>query len=798
MNDALRTDDDRIEALVAEAADAYLECVDRGERPDVVEFASRYPAIARILRDLLPAVCSIHDSSAGVAPPAPAALSSPEIDGRLGDFRLQREVGRGGMGVVYEAVQISLGRRVALKVLPMAAALDPRQLQRFRLEAQAAAHLHHSHIVPIYSVGCERGVYYYAMQFIEGRTLAEVIDQRRRQSSKLGRGRLDDCSATTDMPGACDWPANARAVETCPNARATAATVSLEPGPLEQDRTHLRSAALLGIQAAAALEHAHTMGVIHRDIKPANLLLDVESNLYVTDFGLARLQDSPGITLTGDVAGTLRYMSPEQALAQHGLVDHRTDIYSLGVTLYELLTLTPAFDAPNRHAILRQISQDEPVAPRKRNPAIPLDLETIILKAMAKEPERRYATAKALADDLQRFLEHRPIQARRPTLVESAAKWSRRHRGLVAAGVGTLLVATLGLAVSTALIAREQWKTQTAYDQLSAEQQRTRAAFDAEAKQRANAEKSFRQARQIVDFFIEVGEQELADKPELQDLRRVLLASALDYYQDFIEQARDDSSLQSQLSQTHLHVASILEEIGTQAEALAALERARQLQERLVRSHPTAPEFQRGLRTVYRRFGALRGGRELFLLSNDSVQADLQLASEQIEAIAQLQHKRDACFDGHCDLHPEEFEAKFDELRMQEQALADLLTVEQQTRLKQIGLQQRGRFPFTDPEIVGALGLSPEQQEAIRQLKEETIRTSYRLGEEERKQIKQAWSKTWQNMLGVLKDEQAARWKELIGEPFDGELRPSRGGPPGRGGPHGGPPPHDGPRPGRG
>ena len=788
MNDALHADDDRIEALVAEATDAYLERVDRGERPDVAEFAGRYPAIARILRDLLPAVCSIHDSSADVAAPPPAALGGPEIDGQLGDFRLQREVGRGGMGVVYEAVQISLGRRVALKVLPMAAALDPRQLQRFRLEAQAAAHLHHSHIVPIYSVGCERGVYYYAMQFIEGRTLAEVIDQRRRQAAKRGRERLDDCSATSDMPATCDWPASARAAETSPNARATAATVSLEAGPLEQDRTFLRSAAILGIQVAEALEHAHTMGVIHRDIKPANLLLDVESNLYVTDFGLARLQDSPGVTLTGDVAGTLRYMSPEQALAQHGLVDHRTDIYSLGVTLYELLTSTPAFDATNRHAILRQISQDEPIAPRKRNPAIPLDLETIILKAMAKEPERRYATAKAMADDLRRFLEHRPIQARRPTLIESAAKWARRHRGLVAAGVAALLVATLGLAASTALVAREQWKTKAAYDQLSAEQQRTRAAYDAEAKQRTNAEKSFRQARQIVDFFIEVGEQELADKPELQDLRRVLLASALDYYQDFIEQARDDPSLQSQLSQTHLRVASILEEIGTRAEALEALERAKQLQEGLVRRHPSTPEFQRGLRTVYRRFGSMRGGRELFLLSNESVQKDLQLAPEQIEALAQLRRKRDAAFDIRRDLSPEEFEAKFEELRKQEKSLTELLTARQQTRLKQIGLQQRGPAAFADPEVVASLKLSPEQQQTIRRLQDEThefVRGSFRPGPlrtEEWEQIKQTWSKTWEKVLGVLTDEQMARWKELIGEPFTGDLRPPpRGGPPRRG-----------------
>ena len=792
MNDAARTEDDRLEALVAEATDAYLECIEQGERPDLDEFIGRYPAIAGMLRELLPAVCSLHDSTGAVAPSPAANMNGPELEGQLGDFRLLREVGRGGMGVVYEAVQISLGRRVALKVLPLAAALDPRQLQRFRLEAQAAAHLHHSHIVPIYSVGCERGVYYYAMQFIEGRTLAEVIDERRRSLSAFGGRRSDDCSATNDMLATSDWPAEsktavAKAAETSPTARANVSTA-----PHERDRTHLRSAAALAIQAAEALEHAHAMGVIHRDIKPANLLLDVESNLYITDFGLARLQDSPGITLTGDVAGTLRYMSPEQALAQHGLVDHRTDIYSLGVTLYELLTLAPAFDAANRHAILRQISQDEPVAPRKRNPAIPLDLETIVLKAMAKEPERRYATAKLMADDLRRFLEHRPIMARRPTLVESAAKWSRRHRALVAAGVGMLLLATLGFALSTALVAREQWKTKAAYDQLSQEQERTRAAFDAEAKQRAIAEQSFRQARQIVDFLIEVSEQELADKPELQDLRRMVLASALDYYQDFIEQAHDDPSLQSQLGASHLRVASILEEIGTRADALAALEHAKQLQEKLVRSQPTAPEFQRGMRSVYRRFGALRGGRELHLLSHESVQKDLQLSPEQIAAISQLQRTRDEAFDFRRDLSPEEFHAKFEALHQQEQSLSELLSADQRARVKQIELQQQGPGAFADPEIVAALGLSADQQQRIRRLQEEThrfVRTSFRSGHlhpEEWEQIKQAWSKTWQKVLGVLTDEQTERWKQLTGEPFVGKLRPL---------PRGGPPPRPRPRP---
>ena len=180
-----------------------------------------------------------------------------------------------------------------------------------------------------------------------------------------------------------------------------------------------RTAAALGIQAAEALDHAHKVGIVHRDIKPANLLLDAQGNLWVTDFGLARLRDDTGLTITGDLVGTLRYMSPEQALAKRMVIDHRTDIYSLGATLYELVTLRPAIDGQDRQEVLRKIAQDEPTPPRRLNPAIPRELETILLKAMNKEPESRYATAQELADDLERFLEDKPIEAKRPASARS-------------------------------------------------------------------------------------------------------------------------------------------------------------------------------------------------------------------------------------------------------------------------------------------------------------------------------------------------------------------------------------------
>ncbi len=215
------------------------------------------------------------------------------------------------------------------------------------------------------------------------------------------------------------------------------------PGdPSTHSRSFFRSVAQLGAQAAEGLEHAHSVGVVHRDIKPANLLLDVRGNLWITDFGLAHVHGDTQLTMTGDVVGTLRYMSPEQALAQRGMLDQRTDIYSLGVTLYELLTLEPAFDGRDRQELLRQIAFEEPKPPRRWNRAVPVDLETILLKAMAKEPSGRYATAQEMADDLRRFLGDEPVLARRPTMVQKAAKWCRRHRALVATAV---LVGVAGL-----------------------------------------------------------------------------------------------------------------------------------------------------------------------------------------------------------------------------------------------------------------------------------------------------------------------------------------------------------------
>jgi serine/threonine protein kinase len=474
-----------------------------GRSCDIDEYAARFPEYADRLRDWMTVMSAMADLGHSLATGAASrvAQSSPasprtddtaglstrdEADGHvtgvLGDFRILRELGRGGMGVVYEAEQISIGRRVALKVLPFAAMLDKQQLNRFKNEARAAGTLDHPNIVAIHSVGTERGVHYYAMQLIEGQSLAQVVDQLRRENGRA----VDQQRSSGVEQSAIRNPQSE--IETQHAALPTlhAPTSSL---PAFASREYFRTIAQLGIQAAEALDHAHQNGILHRDIKPANLLVDDSGKLWITDFGLARMEQDAGMTMTGDILGTLRYMSPEQALAKRVVVDHRSDIYSLGVTLYEMLTLQPAYAADDRQELLRQIAFEEPRKLRQLSARIPQDLETIVLKAIEKNPTDRYATAHDSAADLRRFVDDKTIYATPPSLQQRIGKWSRRNQRFVAAIGVVMTLLVVGSTLASVLIWREK--------------QQTRAALMQTQLQRSLAEKSAAESKAVIKFFVE-------------------------------------------------------------------------------------------------------------------------------------------------------------------------------------------------------------------------------------------------------------------------------------------------------
>jgi eukaryotic-like serine/threonine-protein kinase len=465
-NPASTSDRDPLERLAAE----FLERRRRGENPSPSDYAEKYPQWAGQILEFFPALElmeGLKPQSRDQTTSLPAtAAAAPRLE-RLGEYRILREIGRGGMGVVYEAVQESLGRRVALKILPVHGRIDPVQMERFQLESRSAARLHHTGIVPVFGVGEHGGVHYYAMQYIQGHGLDVILEDLRRLRAGAaalprpanGEPEKDDTGsmavARSLLTGRFSGPRPDRAtgslnVTSADGDTGSSSSVSAPPAAaasinsllsLSTDSGYYRAVARLGIQVAEALAHAHGQGVLHRDIKPSNLLLDVDGRVWITDFGLAKLEGSEGPTQTGDIVGTLRYMSPERF---EGWSDRRSDLYGLGMTLYELVTLRPAFEAATRAKLIDQVIHDQPPSPRKHDPRVPRDMETIVLKAIAKEPGERYATAEALSADLANFVTDRPIVARRNSLSEQAWRWCRRNKA-AAAFLAASAVATLAL-----------------------------------------------------------------------------------------------------------------------------------------------------------------------------------------------------------------------------------------------------------------------------------------------------------------------------------------------------------------
>eukprot|EP00456_Euglypha_rotunda_P091181 TRINITY_DN957_c0_g1_i1.p1 TRINITY_DN957_c0_g1~~TRINITY_DN957_c0_g1_i1.p1 ORF type:complete len:755 (-),score=178.56 TRINITY_DN957_c0_g1_i1:9736-12000(-) len=698
--DEIDEDDPRLLQLSRE----YLAELEAGRQPDRASFLARYPDLAEALSECLDGIELAQSFAKPPAAPAPEFSGSP-----LGDFQILHEIGHGGMGVVYEAIQLSLGRRVALKVLPFAAALDAKHLQRFKNEAHAAAQLHHTNIVPVYAVGCERGVHFYAMQLIEGRSLANVIQEMR--------------AAGPDKPSNLASGSQA----TNPTVAISATRTSLRSSRTNQS---FRTSARIAAQVADALDYAHEAGVVHRDIKPANLMLDAKGAVWVTDFGLAQVVADGGVTQTGDLVGTLRYMSPEQASGRRIPVDHRADVYSLGATLYEMLTLQPIFAGEDRNTLLFKILNDDPRPLRQLDLAIPVELETIVLKATSKSPTDRYATAADMAADLRRFLDELPILARRPTLIDRTRKWMRRHPSFVGATLVLMVCGLIGMAITTAIVAREQAAT--------------KAAYERESRRAIEAESRFRLARRVADEMIRLAEEELTDNPFQEHLRKQLLETALGYYQEFINSRQEQPEAQAELAVTQGRVKKILADLAV-----------------------------------------LKADRHHFLLRESAVLDDLHVTTEQRAMLSDLLDYREAQRQefprpprearGH-ETH-ELHERSLAVARENETALAAILTTAQLNRLPQIALQWQGPRALLDPDVATALKLTAEQRSEMRSIEFDAmmqhISSGARRGPPDANDDRVRLA--MKDMVELLSPDQRIQWQQMVGDPYEGPMPLHRG-----------------------
>jgi len=478
--------DDRL----GEAIETFLALVEGGQPPTPEAFAAGYPELG----DDLPAALAGLELVQGLVGRTGGPAHRLEAGRRVAGYRIVRELGRGGMGVVYEAVHVDLDRPVALKVLGALAAPDSSGRRRFLNEARTAAGLHHTHIVPVFDVGQVGGLCYYAMQRIEGSGL-DLVLRRLRRDRPSASGSVSGQRARPSLVRPAS-PAPAEATVSWIGSRVDAecpAAVGFAPdAPTEDDEepafepprgsAYFRWVAALGRQAAEALGHAHQRGVIHRDVKPSNLLVDARGTVWVADFGLARRLADPGQTQVDSLLGTPRYMSPEQA--RPGPLDGRTDVYGLGATLYELATLRPPHDGQTAAELFEQIGHREVPAPRRLDPRVPRDLETIILKCLATRPADRYAGATELADDLGRFLAHEPVRARRIGPIGRAWRFARRHPSLTAVSTSAAALVLTVAAVAYVRVARERdaaelsrEATLVALDKLKAANSATRAAM---------------------------------------------------------------------------------------------------------------------------------------------------------------------------------------------------------------------------------------------------------------------------------------------------------------------------------
>jgi eukaryotic-like serine/threonine-protein kinase len=600
-------------------AEEYLQRRRRGEHPTLEEYAAQFPEHAGRILELFPALELLErlkptpEDHSGRSEDTGTVCELPGLGSRaqrLGDYTLLRELGRGGMGIVYEAEHESLKNRVALKVMHPRFRADRTYLRRFQTEARSAARLHHTSIVPVFDFGEHDGVCYYAMQYIDGIGLDRVLDdvrhlradsegasyltkegQSHSQATEAVGGRISAASrslltgrfatAASTLGGSAPAPTPSLDMEhrerptlvgiparlpSDPSAADGAGSSSSSSLAGRPEAAYFREIARLGAQIADALDHAHHQNVVHRDIKPSNLLLDDYGNPWVTDFGLAKLVDGDDVSQSHELAGTLRFMAPERF---RGATDPMGDVYSLGATLYELLTLKPAFAERDHARLIDQIRHELPAPLRQHDRRIPRDLETLVLKALAKDPKDRFVSAAELGDELRRYLESRPIRSRPVGTVEWLWRWSKRNPGLSAA----VLVALLGISTALVLQIRANRALRKSNDalriangnvvQTNAALHRSQAAVQARYDLAVEA---------IKRFHTGVSEDFLLREELFQELRDRLLKSASEFYGTLgaLSGRESDPASRQALAAANFEVAELTAKVGRKEDALAA------------------------------------------------------------------------------------------------------------------------------------------------------------------------------------------------------------------------------------
>jgi eukaryotic-like serine/threonine-protein kinase len=546
-----------------------VECLARMEQdgPGALEALCReHPAQAAALRSLVGRLGDVgligRRLVDGTRPDGTGDDRFPE---RLGEFRLIARLGGGGMGVVYLAEQTALRRQVALKLIRPELLYFSGARERFRREVEAVARLAHAGIVPVLTGGEEGGIPFFAMELVQGATLHELLDALAgHEPARLTGADLRAALARVmaGRPGAASAPGTA-------SAPAGEAAERLFGG------TWAAACLQIARAVAEALQHAHERGVLHRDVKPSNVMLTPDGRVLLLDFGLAQAAGNERVTRTGSHLGSLAYMSPEQVRGDHAAVDARSDVYSLGASLHELLALRAPFSGADDEDTRRRILEGRCPALRDHNPAAPRDAETVCQAAMELQPSRRYATAAALGQDLGAVLARRPIAARRPGPLLKARRWTERNpAGAAALALGMLLL--VGAPTGYALVQRRAAETEktlnadlsTANRKLDATLQDLQRSLEEEQRQRQRAERSFDRTLAAVDEMLTtVGADDLRGVPQVEPVRRQLLERALAFYRELEADNPGDADLRREQGRTHRSIAMLLRELGRDDEA---------------------------------------------------------------------------------------------------------------------------------------------------------------------------------------------------------------------------------------